>query len=60
MRHDAIDFAGTTEAGDRQYLPKCPDHSYEAAKAAWIAAHPDATPAQYQDAIQRICRELGY
>jgi hypothetical protein len=34
-------------------------HSYEAAKAAWIASHPNATPAQYNAAMLRIARELG-
>jgi hypothetical protein len=33
--------------------------SYEAAKAAWIASHPDATPAEYEAAMRRIARECG-
>lgn len=32
---------------------------YEAAKAAWIASHPFATPAQYAEAMLRITRHLG-
>lgn len=34
-------------------------HAYEAAKAAWIAAHPNATPAEYEAAMRRIARRLG-
>jgi hypothetical protein len=34
-------------------------HSYEAAKAAWIASYPNATPEQYSVAMLRIARELG-
>lgn len=32
---------------------------YEAAKRAWIAAHPDASPAEYEAAMLRIARECG-
>jgi hypothetical protein len=32
---------------------------YEAAKAAWIASHPDATRAEYEAAMRRIARECG-
>jgi hypothetical protein len=32
---------------------------YEAAKAAWIASHPNATPAQYTAAMIAIARRLG-
>lgn len=36
------------------------NHSrYEAMKAAWIACHPDATPAEYQAAMKKIARECG-
>jgi hypothetical protein len=28
--------------------------AYEALKAAWIAVHPDATPAEYEAAMRRI------
>jgi hypothetical protein len=32
---------------------------YEALKAAWVLAHPDATPAQYTAAILAIARRCG-
>jgi hypothetical protein len=32
---------------------------YEAAKAAWVAAHPDTTPAEYEAAMRRLARECG-
>lgn len=32
---------------------------YERLKAAWIAAHPDATPAQYEAAMRAIARKAG-
>lgn len=33
---------------------------YEQLKQAWIFAHPDATPAEYEQAIREIAREIGY
>lgn len=33
--------------------------AYEAAKRAWIAAHPDATPEQYDAAMRAIARRYG-
>lgn len=33
-------------------------HAYEAAKRAWIAAHPGATPEQYESAMKAIAQEL--
>ena len=32
---------------------------YEARKAAWIEAHPEATPREYEQAIMKITREFG-
>ena len=32
---------------------------YESLKAAWIAAHPNATPRQYQDAMRQIADRMG-
>lgn len=32
---------------------------YEATKAAWVQLHPDATPEQYEAAMQRISAECG-
>lgn len=32
---------------------------YEAAKAAWVRTHPNATPAEYEAAMARIAEELG-
>ena len=32
--------------------------AYEKAKAAWIAAHPDATPEEYEAAMRLIAREF--
>ena len=32
---------------------------YESAKAAWLAAHPDATPEEYEAAMRRIAAECG-
>lgn len=29
---------------------------YESLKAQWIATHPNATPQQYQQAMQRIAK----
>ena len=33
--------------------------AYEAAKRAWIAANPNATPAQYDAAMRAIARRFG-
>jgi hypothetical protein len=33
--------------------------AYEAAKRAWIAANPDATPEQYDAAMRAIADRLG-
>ena len=33
--------------------------AYEAAKRAWIAAHPDATPEQYDAAMRAIAKLMG-
>ena len=33
--------------------------AYEAAKREWIAAHPDATPEQYDAAMRAIAERLG-
>jgi hypothetical protein len=32
---------------------------YEFYKQEWIAKHPNATPLQYQKAMQEIARKLG-
>ena len=32
---------------------------YERRKRKWIAAHPEATPAEYTAAMTRIARECG-
>ena len=32
--------------------------AYEAAKRAWIAAHPNATPEQYDAAMRAIARRF--
>jgi hypothetical protein len=32
---------------------------YEAMKQAWIAAHPNATPEQYQRAVAQIAKRCG-
>jgi hypothetical protein len=32
---------------------------YERRKAAWVAAHPCATPEEYEAAMREIARELG-
>ena len=34
-------------------------YAYEAAKQAWVRAHPGATPEQYERAMRAICRRLG-
>jgi len=33
--------------------------SYEYAKAYWIRANPNATPAQFEAAMQRLARQMG-
>ena len=33
--------------------------AYEAAKRAWIAAHPNATPEQYDAAMRAIAKRMG-
>ena len=33
--------------------------AYEAAKRAWVAAHPDATPEQYEAAMRALAEEMG-
>lgn len=33
--------------------------AYEAAKRAWIDAHPDATPEQYDAAMRAIAKRMG-
>lgn len=35
------------------------DRMYEAAKQEWIAAHPTATPEEYQQAMRAIAERLG-
>ena len=43
-----------------QRRPISPGHyGYEQAKRQWIAAHPEATPQQYQDAMARIAKACG-
>jgi len=32
---------------------------YEAAKAFWLRANPNATPAQYEAACKRLARMMG-
>lgn len=32
--------------------------AYEAAKRAWIAAHPDATPEEYDAAMRAIAKRM--
>lgn len=44
----------------RPPAPDTPDLRYEWEKAAWVEAHPNATPREYELAIQAICRRLGY
>ena len=36
-----------------------PSQRYEAAKAVWIATHPEATPDQYQAAMIELARRCG-
>jgi hypothetical protein len=37
-----------------------PNHAlYEAMKSAWIAFHPDATPAEYEAAMRKLAQECG-
>lgn len=36
-----------------------PAQRYEAAKRAWIAEHPDASPDQYQAAMIELARKAG-
>jgi len=36
------------------------DQHYEREKAAWIAAHPEATPEEYEKAIREIAERLNY
>lgn len=47
----------------RKYTRRRPAGSpwtaYEAAKSAWIASHPVATPAEYTAAMTRIARQCG-
>lgn len=33
---------------------------YEAAKAEWIARHPNATPAEYQAAMRALAARTGF
>lgn len=35
------------------------DRMYEAAKKEWAAAHPEATPEEYQQAMHTIAERLG-
>lgn len=34
-------------------------HTYEALKADWIRLHPDASPAEYAEAVRAIAKRLG-
>lgn len=34
-------------------------HTYEAHKAAWLRAHPNATPSEIEAASRAIARKLG-
>ena len=36
-----------------------PLRRYEAAKSLWMAFHPEATPAEYQQTMKRIADECG-
>jgi hypothetical protein len=36
-----------------------PHAAYEASKQAWILAHPDAPPREYEQAMRRIANECG-
>ena len=40
-------------------IPQQQHLAYEAAKRAWIEAHPDATPEQYQAAMLAIAQRCG-
>jgi hypothetical protein len=61
--------ARQTSASQAQYaymrsharlLATCADYArYDATKAAWIAQHPDATPAEYQAAVRAIAKACG-
>ena len=33
---------------------------YESLKRSWISRHPDATPQEYERAIAKIAKEIGY
>lgn len=33
--------------------------AYVDAKRAWVAAHPDATPEQYEAAMRALAEEMG-
>jgi hypothetical protein len=35
------------------------NYRYEQLKAAWLSAHPNATPTEYQKAIREIAKQLG-
>lgn len=34
-------------------------HEYEYRKRQWVAANPNATCAEYDRAIRKICKDLG-
>ncbi len=40
-------------------MPQQQHLAYEAAKRAWIAEHPGATPEQYSAAMRAIAERLG-
>ena len=40
-------------------MPQQQHLAYEAAKRAWVDAHPDATPEQYDAAMREIAERLG-
>jgi len=45
---------------EHQFKAQKPNFArYEAKKAAWVKANPDATPAEYEAAMRAIARECG-
>lgn len=46
-------------AANPRPLEKVSYQDYEYLKAAWIKAHPDASPEEYERAMRKLAKELG-
>jgi len=53
MKREGASFLPQLEPSETNY------QNYEMEKRHWVSAHPEATPAEYEKAIQEIARRCG-